>query len=111
MINRSQIAQSYTDIVFVFSVFPSVVWGLLKYNGDTTVGKYWKGLTRFMDNGYSPPPRGVCLVQQIYPLVAYTHARTEWSHIGASNAKDIKQMFAQFGDWCPPPPARRVGRE
>ena len=30
------------------SVFPSIVWGLLKYKGDTTVGQFWPGLTRFM---------------------------------------------------------------
>ena len=53
---------------FAFSVFPSVVWGLLKYNGDTTVGKYWKGLTRFIDNGYSPPGY---LAQRTYPLATY----------------------------------------
>ena len=42
----------------------------------------------------------------------HTHSHTpfpEWSHIGAANSKDITKMFAQFGDWCPPPPARRVG--
>jgi alpha-L-rhamnosidase len=64
------------------SVFPSIVWGLLKYNGDITVGKYWHGLTRFMDN--------------------------EWAHIGNGTHKDITKMFAQFGDWCPPPPAGKV---
>ena len=30
------------------SVFPSIIWGLLKYKGDTTVGQFWPGLTRFM---------------------------------------------------------------
>jgi hypothetical protein len=64
------------------SVFPSIVWGLLKYNGDTTVDKYWHGLTRFMDN--------------------------EWTHIGNGTSKDITKMFAQFGDWCPPPPSGKV---
>eukprot|EP00040_Diaphanoeca_grandis_P031968 m.192534 g.192534 ORF g.192534 m.192534 type:complete len:1045 (-) comp32471_c0_seq1:82-3216(-) len=57
------------------SVYPSVVWGLLKYNGDTTVGKFWDGLTRFMDN--------------------------EWSHLGSPPV--ITNIFAQFGDWVPPP--------
>lgn len=57
------------------SVFPSVVWGLLKYNGDTTVGQFWPGLTRFIDN--------------------------EWSHLGSP--PDISKIFAQFGDWVPPP--------
>ena len=57
------------------SVFPSVVWGMLKYTGDTTVGQYWHGLTRFMDN--------------------------EWNHLGSP--PDIKKIFAQFGDWVPPP--------
>lgn len=59
------------------SVFPSVVWGLLKYNGDNTVGQWWHGLTRFMDN--------------------------EWNHLGNATSKDIKKIFAQFGDWVPPP--------
>ena len=67
------------------SVFPQVVWGLLKYNGDTTVGRYWAGLQRFMAN--------------------------EWGHIGDTGAKDITKMFAQFGDWCPPPPAKMVTKE
>jgi len=57
------------------SVFPSVVWGLLKYNGDTTVGQFWPGLTRFIDN--------------------------EWDHLGTP--PDISKIFAQFGDWVPPP--------
>ena len=57
------------------SVFPSVIWGMLKYTGDTSVGQFWFGLQRFMDN--------------------------EWTHLGSP--ADITKIFAQFGDWVPPP--------
>jgi alpha-L-rhamnosidase len=66
------------------SVYPSVAYALLKYNGDTTIVKHWEGLQRFIDN--------------------------EWGHIG-NTTKDITKMFAQFGDWCPPPPAKRITAE
>lgn len=35
------------------SVYPSVVWGLLKYYGDTTVEKYYEGVVRFITNEYN----------------------------------------------------------
>eukprot|EP00041_Stephanoeca_diplocostata_P021741 m.512916 g.512916 ORF g.512916 m.512916 type:complete len:1042 (+) comp21898_c0_seq1:116-3241(+) len=64
------------------SVYPSVVWGLLKYYGDTTVEKYYDGVVRFITNEYNR-----------------TLAPT-----------GIKNMFANFGDWVPPPPAAKVDK-
>lgn len=55
------------------SAFPSVVYALFKWSGDTVAPRRrWTGLTRFIDN--------------------------EHSHVLTS----IKAIFAGPGDWCPP---------
>jgi alpha-L-rhamnosidase len=57
-----------------------VAYSLFHWYGDTvSPRKYWKGLTRFIDNEYSR-----------------THQ---------SSTPDVKRIFAGPGDWCPAPKA------
>lgn len=56
------------------SAFPSVVYALVKWSGDVLAPqRYWKGLSRFVDNEYSRISGG-----------------------------SVKNMFAGLGDWVPP---------
>ena len=55
------------------SVFPTVAWALLKYQGDTSIARYWPGLKRFMAN--------------------------EIRQATANRTLGLHNMFASFGDW------------
>jgi len=60
-----------------------VLHGVLKFYGDTsTPEKHWASLTKFIDNEYSRISSG-----------------------------GITKMFANFGDWVPPPPAKKVSTD